>query len=249
MTPRLFGLACFLATLASPCPDVGAEEWPHWRGVNRDAVTGEVSGWKVDGWTDGKPAWQVRVGEGASSPTVHDGVVYVIGWADELDTVTALDAKTGETIWSRSYPAPRYGRHAVGDQRMYRGATATPELDPESGRLFTLGCDGDLRAWDTRAGGQPLWNLNLYDRFQVPRRPQVTKRKNTLRDYGYTTSPLVWGDRVVVEVGSPEHGNLIAFDQATGEIAWASENRDPGGHSGGLAPVEIDGVPCVAVAT
>ena len=54
---------------------------------------------------------------------------------------------------------------------------------------------------------------------------------------------------MVVEVGAPEHGNLIAFEKRTGKEVWASANRDPAGHSGGLAPIAVGDVPCLAVAT
>ena len=137
----------------------------------------------------------------------------------------------------------------MGDQRMYRGATATPEFDPTTGLLYTLSCDGDLRAWDATKSGAPGWNLNLYEQFNVPKRPQITKRKNTLRDYGYTTAPFVFENWIIVEVGDPKSGNLHAFNKKTGKQVWASENRDVAGHTGALTPMTIDGVPCVAIAT
>lgn len=160
-----------------------------------------------------------------------------------------LDTATGEVTWESGYPAPKYGRRARGDQGFYRGSTATPEYDKATGLLFTLGCNGDLRAWDTRSQGDLAWKRNLYDDYEVPQRPQITRKRNTLRDYGYTTAPLVTGDILVVEVGSPDTGNLIGFDKRTGKQKWASENRDPAGHTGGIASLEIDGIPCVAVAT
>ncbi|HEV3259723.1 MAG TPA: PQQ-binding-like beta-propeller repeat protein, partial [Gemmataceae bacterium] len=40
-----------------------------------------------------------------------------------------------------------------------------------------------------------------------------------------------------------------AFDKRTGERRWASEYRGPAGHTGGLAPITVERVPCVAVLT
>lgn len=229
----------------------GAADWPHWRGADRGGVVGEPSGWRAsEPWPPGEPLWRASVGAGAASPLVIGTNVYVIGWSDGRDVVRCLDAGSGEVRWEQGYAAPEYGRQAVGDQGFYRGATATPEFDPESGLLFTLGCDGTLNAWDTRADGRSVWSLNLYDRFDVPQRPQITDRKGTRRDYGYTSAPLAWNDWLLVEVGDPERGCLMAFPKRTGgDPVWTSANRDPAGHSGGMAPMEIDGVPCVAVAT
>ena len=237
-------------SLLAPPVSSSAEDWPHWRGPNRNGLTKASSGYH-----DGKPGpapeptWQYRVGEGASSPIIVSDRVYTIGWEKDRETVRCLDAATGKVHWEQAYPAPKYGRQARGDQGLYRGTTSTPEYDAATGLLFTLGCDGDLRTWDTRSQGALAWERNLYDDYQVPQRPQITKKRNTLRDYGYTTSPLVVGDTLIIEVGSPETGNLIGFDKRTGKQQWTSENRDPAGHTGGIVPLEVDGVPCVAVAT
>ena len=132
---------------------------------------------------------------------------------------------------------------------MYKGATSTPEFDAATGFLYTLSTDGHLNCWNTRQAGKKVWGLNFYDLFKMPRRPQVTKKRGTRRDYGYTSAPLVHGDWVLVEAGSTKHGNLIAFDKRTGRTAWGSQNKDPAGHTGGLAPMTVEGVPCMAVLT
>jgi len=226
-----------------------ADDWPHWRGPDRSGVTGESSGWDGKRWVRSSPDWVERVGDGAASPVVSGQDLFIMGWENGQDRVRCLDAATGREKWRREYPSPQYGRFATGDQGFYRGATATPEFDPETGILYTLSCDGALNAWNTREAGNPLWSLNFYDRFGIGRRPQITKRKNTLRDYGFTCSPLVVGDWLIVETGDQQGGCVKGLDKRTGAVLWSSQNRDPAGHSGGLAPLKVDGIPCVAVAT
>jgi len=254
--------ACFEALLGVPCTMSRSSvvlfllilvsttvraDWPHWRGPARNDVVSEESGWNGTSWP-GNVLWQAAVGEGSSSPLVFDGRVYLTGWADNRDSVICLDLRTGQEVWRQSYTSPRFGRHAVGDQELYSGTCSTPEFDAHSGVLYTLGIDGALNAWDTRRQGRPLWSLNLYDRYGVPRRPEVAERRKTQRDYGYVSSPLVQGDQLIVEVGGPE-GNLVAFDKRSGNELWKSENRDEAGHTGGPVPIVVDGVPCVAVLT
>ncbi len=175
--------------------------------------------------------------------------LYTMGWKGGEDTVACLDAGSGKHAWSQSYRSPDYGRHSRGDKGMYRGPSSTPEYDPESSYLYTLSLDGLLGCWDTRAKGRQVWALNLYDEFGVPQRPQVTRRRNSHRDYGYSTSPFVFKDWVIVEAGDPKRGNVLAFDKRTGKLRWGSENRDPAGHAGGLSPMVVDGVSCLAVFT
>lgn len=53
---------------------------------------------------------------------------------------------------------------------------------------------------------------------------------------------------MIVEVGSRE-GNIMALDKRSGELRWASEYCGPAGHTGGLVPITVEGVPCLVVLT
>jgi outer membrane protein assembly factor BamB len=225
---------------------LSAADWPHWRGPTRDGHTPESSGF-IDGkWLADRPDWTAGVGAGASSPLIVGDRVFTFGHADGRDTVRCLDLRTGKEAWAAQSKGPEYGRFHVGDEGLYSGPSSTPEFDPDTNRLYTLGPDGDLRCWDTTVGGKPVWNLNLYDAYGAPRRPKLTRAPQ--RDYGYTSSPLLHGDWLLVEVGSPK-GTLVAFDKKTGKEAWRSELADEAGHTAGPVPMTVEGVPCVAVLT
>jgi outer membrane protein assembly factor BamB len=225
------------------CSALCAEDWPHWRGPSRNDRTTEVSGWDGAAWNL-KEAWTANSGEGSSSPIIEGDRCYLFGWRDEKEIVSCLDVATGKSQWSVDYPAPRYGRLALGDQGIYSGPCSTPEFDADTALLYTLGTDGDLNCWDTRQQGKNVWRLNLYETFHVPVRPQVGRSGH--RDYGYTSSPLVHGDWLIIEVGAPT-GTLVAFDKLTGKQVWASKATSPAGHNGGPVPMIVEGVPCVAV--
>lgn len=223
-----------------------ADDWPHWRGPNRDGIVAEPSGWRDGKWLAAEPRWRTQVGEGSTTPLVVGDRIFVMGWSDQQDTLYCLDADSGRDIWSVRYPCPRYGRQATGDEGLYAGPTSTPEYDPSSGYLYTLSCDGDLHCWDTREQGRRIWHRNLYESYSVPRRPRVGRSGR--RDYGYTTAPLVYKDWVLVEVGA-ETGTIMAFSKTAGELTWQSEAKDPAGHTGGLVVMQVEGVPCVAALT
>jgi len=221
------------------------QDWPSWRGPDRNDIVAEPSGWGAAGWPLGEPAWTKSVGSGGTSPLVIGGRLYAMGWEKDKDQVLCIDAATGKDLWTVSYPAPQYGRNHMGDERSYSGPTATPEFDPATGYLYTLGADGDLICWDTKKEGKRVWGLNLNARFAVERRPHVGAEQ---RDYGFITSPLIHGDSVIVEVGAPE-ATVMAFSKKTGERKWVSECREPAGHAGGMAPIRVEGVDCLALMT
>lgn len=221
-----------------------AADWPRWRGPGGDDVTTESSGWTGREWPL-EEVWRKGVGRGCTSPVVSKGRLYTMGWTGGKDFVYCLDVATGRDIWKQSYRSPRYGRHAAGDKGQYSGPTSTPAYDPRTKLLFTLSLDGDLNCWDAAHGGRKVWTLNLYDTFRVRQRQ---KTGQGVRDYGYTTSPFVHGDWVIVEVGA-DAGAVMGFDKRTGRANWASQFRGPAGHTGGFARLTIRGAPCLAVLT
>jgi outer membrane protein assembly factor BamB len=229
-----------LLLLAAP-----AQDWTHWRGPERNDIIAEPSGWGAAGWPLREPLWSANVGDGNTSPLVIQGRLYTMGWSNDQDHLRCLDAASGKELWKVSYPCPPRGRHHMGDENYYSGPISTPEYDPETGRLYTLSIDGDLNCWDTRAEGRRIWSLNLYALYGVEMRPWTGAER---RDYGYITSPLLVGDSVLVQVGAAE-ASVMAFAKDSGKRLWVSECKDPAGHTGGMTPITVEGVPCVAVLT
>ena len=221
-------------------------DWPHWRGAARSGVVAEDSGFDRGAWPPGNPGWTAKLGVSGRAPIVADGRLYTMGWKANREWIHCLEATTGKPLWTQSYPCPLYGRKSEGDKGLYSGPSSCPSYDKQTGYLYTLSTDGDLNCWNTRQSGRHVWRLNFYEAYDVAQRPLVGRRR--LRDYGYTTAPLVYGDWVIVEVGDDE-GNLMAFSKKTGKRVWTSESKHPAGHSGGLSLMTVDGIPCIAVMT
>jgi outer membrane protein assembly factor BamB len=230
--------------LLTSAPRLLADDWPHWRGPTRDGLTNESSEWKSGEWLSAKPDWTAKIGAGTSGPLIFRSRVFVLGWEDEKDTLRCLDLATGKEEWAQSYACPSHGRFHKGEEGYYGGPHSTPEIDVDTGLLYSLSIDGDLNCWDLNAAGRQIWSLNLYQNYGVKQRPKLTPIFH--RDYGYTTSPLVSGAWVIVEVGDTTKGTYVAFDKRSGRDVWASELKDEAGHTGGLAPITVEGVPCLA---
>jgi outer membrane protein assembly factor BamB len=224
-----------------------AADWPQWRGPKCTDVTSEKSNWPT-GWPP-KRLWKKNVGCGCTSPILVDGRLYVMGWKGKrscknpvgTDTVYCFEAKSGKLRWKRSYRCRYQGRFRVGDTSRYGGPTSTPTLDTASGYLYTLSIDGDLKCWNTKETGKPVWSVNIYERYKVHQRPKV---EAGIRDYGYSCSPIVLGNAVITEVGG-NSGLLVAFDKKTGKQHWRSESKEPSGHNAGPVPMNLNGVRCL----
>lgn len=186
---------------------LGAADWPIYRGVNRDGISLE-KGWK-DQWKGDGPVvvWETEVGLGFASFTVSEGRVLTTGYADDKDTVYALDAKTGKTIWSHDYPSQ------LGDRFYEGGTSATPTI--EGGRVFHLSRWGDVMGLDA-ATGKVVWSRNLHKDFGY-----------TIPEWGFAGSPIVLGGKVIFNAGAAG----IALDAKTGAEIWKSGNDTVAGYS------------------
>ena len=87
-----------------------ASDWPHWRGPTRIGFTTEESGWNGNNWIMPEPKWPLKVGVGASSPLTFRDHLSVLGWEHNIDILCCITLSDGKEVWSRDYPAPKYGR-------------------------------------------------------------------------------------------------------------------------------------------
>jgi outer membrane protein assembly factor BamB len=199
------------------------QDYPQWRGVNRD---GEASAFTAPTvWPDTLTRrWKVDVGEGYATPLVVGRAVYAFTRRDGNEVMTALDAATGKERWRTGYAAP----YTPGQPAATHGAgpKATPVL--HEGRLYTLGVSGIVAAFDA-ANGRLLW------RTQPPAEPPF---------FGAASSPLAEQGVIVVHPGN--YGPLTAFDAKTGAIKWTAGG---GGFFASPIAVTLDGTRQIVTVT
>lgn len=202
-----------LILLAGVAHVAHADDWPQFRGVNRDAIwneTGIMQSFPKEGL---KTTWKAGVGNGLSSPVIAEGRVYLIG--SELqrpkarECVRCLDEKTGKELWQHAYDVT-YPDWAF-DPKQNSGPNATPMV--KGGKVYTLGQMGDLYCLDAAKGGV-LWHRNLMKDF------------GTKEFTGTTPSPLIEGSLLILPIGADNGATVVAFDMETGKEVWRALN-DP----------------------
>jgi outer membrane protein assembly factor BamB len=197
------------------------EDWPQFLGPSRNGVySGPAPGF---GWAKSGPAkvWKIDVGQGFSAPVVVRSRVILFHRLENRAIVDSLDALTGKRMWSAEYPT--LYRDDFGFDEGPRG---TPAVAGD--RIYTFGAEGVLQALDF-ATGKRVWSIDFKQKFGADK-----------GFFGAACSPLVEGDRVLMNVGGPNGAGVAAFDAATGKVLWSATN-DEAGYSAPVA-ASIDGV-------
>lgn len=200
-------ILCLIVLLST---GVLAEDWPQWRGINRDGV------WRAEGIIDRFPedratlSWRQPIGPGYSGPTVADGRVFVTDRLvdpTEVERIHCVDLETGEPIWLRSYDCSY-------DAISYKaGPRASVTIDEE--RAYSLGSTGQLYCLDVN-DGQTIWHRDLDREYDISRADAQTR----MPIWGISASPLLVDDVLVLHVGGRHGACVIAVDKMTGKEVW-----------------------------
>ena len=212
-------------------------DWPQFRGIGAAGVGDLVAlpvAWNAE--TGSNVRWTAAVpGLSHSSPIVWRDLICVstavalnkeealkVGLYGDItpvddDTplsweVHCFDKKTGAPRWSAvsHKGVPRIKRHP-------KGTHANPTLATDGRRLVALFGSEGLYAYDM--SGRLLWkkDLGLLESafFEVPS-----------AQWGFASSPVIHGDRVIVQADVLEGSFLAAFDAATGNEIWRTARND-----------------------
>ncbi len=196
-----------------------ADDWPQWRGINRDGVWHETGIIESFAGAQLDAEWTVEISNGYSGPTVAEGRVYVTDRVidpKQLERVLCFDAATGERLWTHEY-ACRYQRVGYPD-----GPRASVTV--AGGRAYSLGTMGHLRCLDA-VSGELIWKKDPGTDYDVE-----------TPIWGVASAPLVDGDLVIVQLGARPDACIVAMDKETGQEIWRAL-EDPASYS---APVIIE---------
>jgi outer membrane protein assembly factor BamB len=209
-----------------------AQDWPQWRGANRDA---KAIGFKAPArWPATlEKEWSVAVGDGVATPALVGDRLYVFGRQEGNEVVRCLDAKTGKEIWQDKYPA----KAATGPASGFGGPRSSPTV--ADGKVVTLGVSGTLSCYDA-AGGKLLWRNEDY--------------KDNVPAFFVSSSPIIADGLCIGQMGGGDmagrgppggagaggggagrpgggrpggggmmgsgKGAIVAFDLASGKVKW-----------------------------
>jgi len=130
-------------------------QWAQWGGPNRDFKSPAIE--LGQEWQDGGPKvlWRRELGEGDSSISVDDGVLYTMYRKVDDEITIAIDSETGATKWEYSQAVPLWeGLNAAYGP----GPHTTPIV--EGDQLFTVGAKAQLVCLSKKTG-EEVWAHDL----------------------------------------------------------------------------------------
>jgi outer membrane protein assembly factor BamB len=207
-----------------------AQEWPQWRGPNRDGLVASFT--RPATWPKTlTQKWKTVIGRGYSSPVVSASKIYVHSSNAEQETVSCLDLKTGKIIWRQNYKAPFTKNQYA--KEMDQGPYSTPLITRDY--LYTLGTTGILSCF-TAGTGELKW------------RKDYSQYADTSKLFcGTAMSPIIDSGLLIAHVGDDRKGWVIAFEAETGQERWKWEGDGPGYAS--PIVVELEGERQVVILT
>jgi len=211
-----------------------AEDWPQWRGPNRTGRSPETGLMKE--WPEGGPkvVWKTNnAGKAYSTVSVADGRVFTQGNVElkgegedakgEEGRIQCYDEKTGDLLWSVRPPREnKVFTHNRGD-----GPRGAPTVDGDD--VYCEGGEGSLTCLKAESG-EVVWSAHLVEDFGG-KRP----------GWGYSESPLVDGDQLIVTPGGKD-GAIAALNKLTGEVLWRSTDVTDRAHYCSAIAADIQGV-------
>lgn len=182
---------------------VTGDDWPQWRGPQRDGVWHESKLLESFASSQIPLKWSVPIGSGYCGPTVSGGRVYVMDRQtdpDEVERVLCLDEQTGQIQWTHSYACTYDGISYTA------GPRASVTID--RGQAFALGAVGHLHCFEADSG-KVLWQRPLRDDFSIK-----------MPVWGIAAAPLVVGEMVILHIGGRDGACVVALDRQTGQERW-----------------------------
>lgn len=221
-----------------------AQEWARFRGPNGSGVGSAPQLPAIFSAQDFN--WKITLpGSGHSSPVIWGDRIFVTatvpGTAKRV--ICCLDAKDGQTRWTKEYESASFRQHADNSY-----ASISPALDAERVYFWWGAPEGSTLVALSQKDGQEVWKYDL---------------GSFTSQHGPGTSPIVVGDAVLLNFDQDRPESfLLALDAKSGELRWkyvhagtsASAStpclyQNPDGRTEAILISRTEGISAVDVAT
>lgn len=176
-------------------------DWTRFRGPNGTGVAD--AGSPPARLEPSAARWQTPLPAGHSSAVLTEDRIFVTGHEDGSLLTLALDRATGRELWRREAPRPREEAH----HEKGSPVTSTPATDGRN--VFVFFADFGLISYGP--DGQERWRHPLGP-FTVPN--------------GFGSSPILAGDRLVLQVDQDRGAYVMAVDPGDGAVRWRTERPE-----------------------
>jgi outer membrane protein assembly factor BamB len=205
----------FAIAMGATLPAARAENWPQWRGARLDGISHEKN--LPTTWSKTENVvWRIELpGPAGSTPAVWDDHIYLTS-ADKEDIVLLAFSTQGKPLWRQVIAT--HNEAVRGDE----GNFASPSPVTDGKHVWAMAGTGDLACYT--ADGKQVWAFKLGERYG----------KLDIA-FGMTSTPVLDGNRLYLQLLHSGGALVVALDKATGEEVWkqtrTSDARDECEHS------------------
>ena len=196
-------------------PTEKLQDWSQFRGPNRDGKSPEKGLLKK--WPENGPEkiWTVSgIGEGHSSVSVSNEMIYTTGIIDDRDILTAFD-KSGNKLWQVDY--------GEGWTTAIPGVRVSPTIHED--KLYLISGMGKINCLNA-ADGSVIWSLDAYNDFE-----------GECGVWGIAENLLIVDNKLIYTPGGTET-TMVALNKLNGSIIWKTESLDD--KTGYVSPILIE---------
>ena len=171
--------------------------WPQFRGPDGLGIAANNQAYPSELDVSGNLLWKTPVPKGYSSPCIWGNCIFITAHSGNTLETICIDRQDGRIRWRRSVDAETMEKISNSNSH----ASPTPACDGK--RVYVYFGSFGLLAYDLDGGS--LWQkpLPLPDMM-----------------HGSASSPLLAGDRVVINCDQKKDPYLMALDCATGAQVW-----------------------------
>jgi outer membrane protein assembly factor BamB len=198
----IFFVALFSVIVAN------AENWPQWRGPSLNGTSNERD--LPVRWTaEENISWKLALPEWSGSTPVIWGDRIFLNVAEGNDLyLWCADKTKGVVVWKKLLGG--------GNTKMRKQNMSSPSPVTDGKSVYVMTGTGILKGFNFK--GVELWSRDIqkdYGRFGL--------------NWGYASSPLLWGDSLYVQVlhgmKTDEPSYVLRLDSKTGKTLWKVERK------------------------
>jgi outer membrane protein assembly factor BamB len=203
---------CLLLTLAQilifATPAQRSDNWPEWRGPDRDGVSTE-KGLPAEWSANKNIVWKLALpGVAGSTPVIWGERIFLTSDNDS-ELFLLCVSTSGKELWRRKLGSARV-RPRAGE-----GSGASPSPSTDGKYVFAFVGSGDLACYDF--DGKEIWKFNVQDRYG-----------KFLNNFGIHSTPALYGDRLYLAHLYTGKQWVIALDKLTGKEVWNIQRPSDG---------------------
>lgn len=199
-------------------------DWPSFLGPHHNLACDETR-LSHDLPADGPPmVWEMEKGSGYSAPGVLGDRLVLLHRVEDQEIIECLQTETGKRFWHFDYPTTYVDRYGYND-----GPRSSPVISQDSDSVFSISAEGVLHCIELTTG-RLRWRRDL---------PADFKLQSDF--FGWGTSPLVYQDKLIINVGSRKGPCVVAFEQKSGKVVWSTPHEGWGASYATPVPATFHG--------